>query len=191
MTGKFTIQQRHSCDYEIKRSRFIAIAAPTPDLEHLDAFLSELAARYPQASHIVHAWRIRTPQGLRERAFDAGEPSGTAGRPILNHLQGKNLVNLCLAVIRYFGGIKLGAGGLARAYGHAAQLVLEKATIIPFVIYRNLEIEVDYSRFQTLPRDLAPFGAAVLSADYGARVKVVVQVPEHHFATVQRLLSSK
>lgn len=169
----------------------MAIVAPTPDLDALKAFLADLAAHHPQASHIVYAWRIQTPQGLRERAFDAGEPSGTAGRPILKHLQGNNLINLCLAVIRYFGGIKLGAGGLARAYGHAAQLVLENAAIIPHVIYRNLETEVDYRRFQTLARDLAACGASILSAEYGAQVKVVLQVPEHRFSTVQQILSSK
>jgi len=187
----FTVRQRHCCEYEIKRSRFIAVVAPTPDLDHLNAFLADLAAHHPQATHIVHAWRIQTPRGLRERAFDAGEPSGTAGRPILKHLHGKHLINLCLAVVRYFGGVKLGAGGLARAYGHAAQRVLEKAAIIPYVTYRNLEVEVDYGRYQTLARELAAFGATVLSADYGARVKVLLQIPEEHFPTVRQILSTK
>lgn len=190
MNSALTVSRRYHCEYEIKRSRFIAVIAPTPDPETLRAFLAELTGEHPQASHITYAWRIQTPQGLRERAFDAGEPSGTAGRPILNHLQGKNLIDVCLAVIRYFGGIKLGAGGLARAYGQAARLVLEQADLVPHVTYRTLETEVDYARFQRLSRELAAFDARIVTAEYGARVKVTLQVPESHYPSLKQRLQS-
>ncbi|BCX88872.1 Xaa-Pro dipeptidase [Methylomarinovum tepidoasis] len=190
MSQVFTVREPAEAEYEIKRSRFIAVIAPTADGTELEAFLTGLARRHPQASHLTYAWRIETPQGLRERAFDAGEPSGTAGRPILTHLQGRQLVNVCLAVIRYFGGIKLGAGGLARAYGHAAKQVLEQARIVPHVIYRRVEAEVDYARFQNLERQLAPLGARILDADYGPRVKVILEVPEDNLGELERLLAS-
>ncbi len=184
------VTKRYQSEYEIKRSRFIAVIAPTPDGQTLEGFLTGLAGEHPQASHLTYAWRIQTPQGLRERFFDAGEPSGTAGRPILNHLQGKHLVNACLAVIRYFGGIKLGAGGLARAYGQAARQVLEIAHIQPHIIYRTLETRIDYSRFQTLPQRLAQFGAHIEKADYGADVMVTIQVPEPCYQEVKQLLQT-
>ncbi len=190
MSAVYTVREPAEAEYEIKRSRFIAVITPTADGAELEAFLTGLARRHPQATHLTYAWRIQTPQGLRERAFDAGEPSGTAGRPILAHLQGKNLINVCLAVIRYFGGIKLGAGGLARAYGHAAKLVLEQARIVPHVVYQRVEAEVDYSRFQNLERQLAPLGARILDVDYGARVKVAIDVPEDQAGELRQLLAS-
>ncbi|BCX82227.1 Xaa-Pro dipeptidase [Methylomarinovum caldicuralii] len=190
MSRVFTVREPAEAEYEIKRSRFIAVIGPTADSTELEAFLTGLARRHPQATHLTYAWRIETPQGLRERAFDAGEPSGTAGRPILAHLQGRHLVNVCLAVIRYFGGIKLGAGGLARAYGHAAKLVVEQARIVPHVIYQPVTAEIDYSRFQHLDRQLAPLGARILDADYGARVKVTLEVPEDNLGELERLLAS-
>ena len=189
MSG-FTVHKRYQIEYEIKRSRFIAVIGPTPNGQSLEAFPTELAHQHPQAHHLTYAWRIQTPQGLRERCFDAGEPSGTAGRPILSHLQGKRLINVCLAVIRYFGGIKLGAGGLARAYGQAARQVLEIADIQPHVIFRTLQVRIDYSRFQDLPHRLTPFGATIEKAEYGADITVTIQVPENHYQAVKQLLQT-
>lgn len=183
-----TVSKRYQSEYEIKRSRFIAVIAPTGDGDQLEAFLNELARQHPQATHLTFAWRILTPEGLRERCHDAGEPSGTAGRPILSHLQGKNLINVCLAVVRYFGGTKLGAGGLARAYGQAARQVLEIATIQPHIQYRSLKAQIDYRQFQNLSKRLAEFGAEVENAEYGTGVTVTIRVPETHYQEVQRLL---
>ncbi len=186
----FTVTRPYQSEYEIKRSRFIAVIGPTPEAEALETFLTDLARRHPQAHHLTYAWRIQTPQGLRERCFDAGEPSGTAGRPILTHLQGKHLINVCLAVIRYFGGIKLGAGGLARAYGQAARQVLEIATIQPHISFKLLEARIDYSHFQNLPRRLSAFGATIEKADYGVDVAVTIRVPEDRYQEVKRLLET-
>ena len=91
--------------------------------------LKQLHDEHPNASHIAYAYRIKTDHGLIYRFHDAGEPTGTAGKPIFQHIEGKELINLLIAVIRYFGGVKLGAGGLTRAYGNTAKQVIEAAEI--------------------------------------------------------------
>lgn len=173
----------------IKRSRFIAVISPCQNLDEIHDFLSSLHSQHPQATHIAYAWRLLTDQGLRERFFDAGEPSGTAGRPILNHLQGKNLINCCLAVIRYFGGIKLGAGGLTRAYGQAAREVLELAKIQPHIVYQTVTVEVGYPDYQTLTGNLPALGASVIDADFGAEVKINIRFPEQSKEAINQLLT--
>lgn len=188
--SEFTVDRRHESELVIKRSRFIAILAPCPGLQTLQDFLKLLAIEHPQATHITYAFRIKTPAGLRERCYDAGEPSGTAGRPILQHLQGKQVINVCLAVVRYFGGIKLGAGGLTRAYRQAAHQVLENAQLKPHIVYQTLEVEIDYARFHLLDQRLASLGASVEAAEYGPQVKVTLRVPKCWVETVKQLLQS-
>lgn len=122
----YTIDHLYQAEIEIKRFRFIALLKPTASVEEAKTWLVELNKQYRDADHVCHAYRISKP-ALREKAFDAGEPKGTAGRPILSQLQRHDLIDCCLAVVRYFGGIKLGAGGLTRAYGQAAGEVVERA----------------------------------------------------------------
>jgi putative IMPACT (imprinted ancient) family translation regulator len=83
--------------------------------------LKKCHAQHPNANHQVYAYRLKTDKGFLYRCSDAGEPTGTAGKPVLQHLEGKNIVNALLVVVRYFGGIKLGAGGLTRAYSQTAR----------------------------------------------------------------------
>lgn len=184
----FIVNARRQGEFVVKHSRFIAILAPCSDSEELKGFLNELANEHPQAAHIAYAFRLLTPEGLRERAYDAGEPSGTAGRPILQHLQGRQVISACLAVVRYFGGIKLGTGGLARAYGQAARCVLESATLEPYIAYHALEIEIDYSRLPFLNHLANAIGAKVAAVEYGPKVKARVHVPQSQIEAVRQLL---
>ncbi len=186
--SQLTVERRYQSEYLIKHSRFVAVLTPSPDLQALKAFLDHLAEEHPQATHITYAFRILTPEGLRERAYDAGEPSGTAGRPILKHLQGWQVINVCLAVVRYFGGIKLGAGGLTRAYAQAAQQVLESAEFKPHIVYRTLEVELDYACFHLLKPRLTSLEAKIVAAEYSQRVKVSLYVPEVKVEAVKQLL---
>lgn len=188
--SEFTVDRRYQSELVIKRSRFIAILAPCSSLQTFQDFLQRLAIEHPQATHITYAFRIKTPQSLRERCHDAGEPSGTAGRPILQHLQGKQLINACLAIVRYFGGIKLGAGGLIRAYGQAARQVLESAQLKPHIVYQTLEVEIDYARFHLLDQRLASLDARVEATEYGPQVKATLRVPKSQVETVKQLLQS-
>lgn len=126
----------------VKGSRFLATVLCVSDEVGARAGLEGLRAQMPDATHHCSAWRLRAPS--IERASDDGEPSGSAGRPILAQLQGHDLVDAAIIVTRYYGGTKLGVGGLVRAYGAAAAAVLECAQIIPFVARIALRIKHGY-----------------------------------------------
>jgi putative IMPACT (imprinted ancient) family translation regulator len=116
-------------EYTVNKSRFIAVAEYCADERAVGVCLRKLASQHQSAHHLAYAFRLKTEQGIVQRFSDAGEPSGTAGKPILQFLEGRDLINICVGVIRYFGGINLGTGGLARAYGGTGRLAIEDATI--------------------------------------------------------------
>ena len=104
--------------YEIKKSKFLGYIFKVETLEEISSILQDIKKEHKKATHITYAFTIKCP--FSEKAYDDGEPSGTAGRPILNVIHKNNLENVLLVVVRYFGGIKLGAGGLLRAYSKTA-----------------------------------------------------------------------
>lgn len=127
-----------SSQYEpdkIKGSRFIACLAPAETVEEAQAFLASVRAEYADARHVCYAWRIGAI-GDVTRSSDDGEPSGSAGRPILLQIEGHEVTNAVACVVRYFGGVKLGVGGLMRAYGGAAGQALDRATL------RHVEVKI-------------------------------------------------
>lgn len=105
-------------EIEIKKSKFIGIYYQVESAEDISTILQNLKKEYKKATHICYAYRLTSP--FAEKAFDDGEPSGTAGKPILNVLQKQDKQNCLLVVVRFFGGVKLGAGGLVRAYSKTA-----------------------------------------------------------------------
>ncbi len=110
-------------EYEINKSRFIAYKKELTSLDDVKFFLQELKTKHKKATHICYAY-VYSKETVSEKACDDGEPGGTAGYPILNVIKKKNLTNTLVAVVRYFGGIKLGAGGLTRAYTKATAQLL-------------------------------------------------------------------
>lgn len=108
-----------------KKSRFLGFLLENANLEDIKVALRELKSQHKKATHICYAYKMQTP--FAEKAVDDGEPGGTAGKPILNVLQKKNLQNVCVFIVRYFGGIKLGAGGLVRAYTKATSMLFSEA----------------------------------------------------------------
>jgi uncharacterized YigZ family protein len=121
-----------------RRSRFIAVAAPAPSADAAEELLAALRREHHAATHHCLAYRIGTANP-ETRASDDGEPAGTAGRPILAALERAGLLNCAIVVVRYFGGVKLGTGGLARAYAAAAAAVLEAAPVARMIVERELE----------------------------------------------------
>jgi uncharacterized YigZ family protein len=121
-----TLTAYASAEIKVKRSRFIAEVFPVTNAVHARETLKQQKARYAGASHVVHAF-ITGAQGEVRGMSDNGEPPGTAARPMMNVLGGKECTNILLTVTRYFGGTLLGTGGLARAYGQAAREVLARA----------------------------------------------------------------
>ena len=170
----------------VKGSRFIADVAPISDEAAARSFVAKVAAEFPDASHHCSAWRIAQP--AIERANDDGEPSGSAGRPILSQLAGRDLVDTAVVVTRYFGGTKLGVGGLVRAYGGAAGAALDRAQLVPWFETRDLIFEHDYASTDAIERAVEECGAAILSRSFTAAVTVELRVPTTELAALRRLL---
>lgn len=165
-------------DSEIKKSRFIGVAMPCESEQQAMQLLRKLAAEHSNANHLAFAWRIRQPEGfITERFYDAGEPSGTAGRPILAPMQGENLINAVVAVLRYFGGVKLGTGGLTRAYGNAAKEALSAAKKLPFVEMQQLNLQIDYSQLQMLEYQLKQINGQIIDQQFTDNVSVLIKLP--------------
>ncbi|HHD83400.1 MAG TPA: YigZ family protein, partial [Campylobacteraceae bacterium] len=128
--------------YEVKRSTFTSYLVPYPLFEQT---LRALQEAHPKANHIVWAYRyLNNYDQIVENSTDDGEPKGCAGNPTLAQLRGVDLINTALLTIRYFGGIKLGTGGMVRAYGEAAKKVIEKANLLPYIKREPLQLEIAY-----------------------------------------------
>lgn len=171
----------------IKKSRFIGVIVPCATENAALQQLKQLYAAHPHANHIAFAYRIKTPQGLICRFHDAGEPTGTAGKPIFQHLEGKQLINVLIAVIRYFGRVKLGAGGLTRAYGNTARQVIEIAEITEYVEFVTLELNMDYKQITMLEYQLKKLDGEILKQDFSGQVKVLISLPAAHLKTIQAM----
>ena len=123
----FSLGSAASVETKVQRSRFIALACPARDEISARKFINDTRRQYHDSRHVCHGWRLGLGSEAAENRNDDGEPSGTAGEPILAAVRRSGLTDLVVVVVRYFGGIKLGTGGLSRAYGGAADQVLEAA----------------------------------------------------------------
>lgn len=132
------------CELIIEKSRFLGFACPVADIEAVEALLLEYRARYKDANHLCYAYIIGQG-GLIMKASDDGEPSGTAGVPILEVLKKEGLTDVLVMVVRYFGGIKLGSGGLIRAYGKTAKEAVVSSGICRYEKHYPLAVEIDYT----------------------------------------------
>ncbi len=191
MTSNFQVlADTTSVDSEVKKSRFIGVAMPCESERQALQQLRKLASQHANANHLAFAWRIRQPEGfITERFYDAGEPSGTAGRPILAPMQGENLINTVVAVIRYFGGIKLGTGGLTRAYGNAAKQALAAATFQPFIAMQQLTLTIEYSQLQILEYQLKQCDGQILDQQFTDNVTLLISLPTSAVTAIQQQFS--
>jgi len=182
------------CEEIIKKSRFIGIISPCQSERDALLLLKDLHERHPSANHIVYAYRVSSPDGLVCRFYDAGEPCGTAGKPIFQHLEGKQLINLIVVVIRYFGGIKLGAGGLTRAYSNVAKQVIESAEIFDYIEMVNLVLDLEYNQLQMLDYQLKKLDGEIVRQDFAEQVRTEISIPKKNrdaFVAVFKECSSK
>ncbi len=168
---------------KVKGSRFIASIAPVETPDAAMAFVDARRLEFQGASHHCFAWRVGG-EDSRTRFSDDGEPSGTAGRPILRQLDGRDLTDVVAVVTRYFGGIKLGTGGLIRAYGGAVTAALELAEVVERPVVERLRLTFAYTASGAVQSVLAAFGLEPSAADYGGEVTMDLAVP---VADVERL----
>lgn len=173
MTTSYTIASASEFEQEIRKSRFHARAIPVTEVEEAVAFVEQ--TRYADARHHCWAWRI----GQRYRFFDDGEPGGTAGKPILAAIDAQELDQVAVLVARWFGGIKLGTGGLMRAYGGCAAECLRRATRVEIVAYCRLRVNCDFASAAALHDQLSAYSAIKLDeAFHGDGAELILAVPE-------------
>lgn len=179
---------------EIKKSQFITYAYPVLSREKAMFHVEQLREKYPDARHHCWAYIIGDPNNTTSAGFDDdGEPSGTAGKPILNVLHHKNIGNVIVIVVRYFGGIKLGAGGLTRAYAGSAQaavdLAHEQNRLSDFVPMTHRQIEADFANESQVRYVVEDMGGTIDEVAYSKVVTLNVTLPEAQIPILEERLS--
>ena len=169
----YTLAQPVHADIELRKSRFIALVLPVTGRDAAQQVLAALRAEHSGATHVCWALLAGGHSGMS----DDGEPSGTAGRPIMEVLRHHELDNVLGAVVRYFGGVKLGAGGLVRAYTDAVATALKQAQRIEYVAQASLKVEVDYGAEAKVRRWIAQQGYLLESSSHGASVMLAIGLP--------------
>jgi len=159
---------------KIKGSRFIANGFPFAGEERLAVEVARLRKEFPDANHHCWAWR----DGERFRYNDDGEPSGSAGQPILRQIDGAGVDRVAIVVTRIFGGTKLGVGGLIRAYGGAARELLEHAEIVEVIPYRVITVTAPYESSGSLASVAAAFDVRPVESSFDDRVRQVFHIPQ-------------
>lgn len=180
-----TVEKEASDFFIEKRSKFIGYAKPVKTQEDALEFISEIKSKHWDATHNVYAYVLR--ENNIQRYSDDGEPSGTAGVPVLDVMLKESLVDVCVVATRYFGGTLLGAGGLVRAYSHTSKIALDAAGIITMAQCSVMSAEVDYSFYDRLNILLSDFSAVILNTSFSDKVCVEFSVKEN----IVDLLNSK
>lgn len=169
-----TLGKEASAEFEEKKSVFIGHAKPIRTEEEALDFIKEKKTEFADARHNVWAYRLRGDVVVR--CSDDGEPQGSAGIPVLDALRKSGVSDAVLVVTRYFGGILLGAGGLVRAYSHAAKLAIDEAGIVTYEKYAILRMTCGYSDYQRYLAELPKFGARIENTDFSDRVELSFSV---------------
>ncbi len=180
-----------SAELVIKNSRFIGTVGRAHDATAAREFVAHVRQMHPDASHNAWAYRLHEgPQG--DFAFsDDGEPGGTAGRPMLAVLEGSGLCEVAAVGTRYFGGIKLGTGGLVRAYSACVREALARVSRLDMVLHHTVRITVDYSAYGPLSYQLPRLGVKLEETDFAERVTFTLAAPEHALAQVATVVQEE
>lgn len=170
-------------EIEEKRSRFICLLSPVQNKADIQSALDCAREQYPAANHYCWAYVIGAAyQPTWVAANDDGEPSGTAGRPMLNVLQQREVGDILAVVVRYFGGVKLGAGGLVRAYSNVTSQALDAAQLKTVLPMTSLTVIIDYAHENFLRNKLAAFGGTLEDVSHAEAVRCKVSVPSQFAA---------
>ncbi len=172
----FTIAAPAQTSFTEKRSEFIGYLSPVTTNDEAVTFIQSVKAEHRKAKHHVYAYILRDSNITRYS--DDGEPQGTAGVPVLEVLQKRSLTDLCCVVVRYFGGILLGGGGLVRAYSHSASLTCDAAQIQHMCGSIPLTLQMDYPLYGKVTNVLPKYGVLEISSDFGTDVMLELQVRE-------------
>lgn len=177
----YTIEKNAQAEFKDRGSKFIAYASPVRNVEDFKERLTEIKKEHPKATHHCFAYRIGL-DGNSYRASDDGEPSGTAGKPILGQIDSKELVNVLVVVVRYFGGTLLGVPGLIHAYRSAAALALQMSPLVQKQVEKEFLIRFDYTQMNEVMTLVKQYGCRVLNQEMQLFCNVTVAVAGNRLA---------
>ena len=181
-----TIEKDNISEIVIKKSRFIASMFYIESEEQANAIIKNTKKEYFDAKHNCYAYRIKNSNYILEKYSDDGEPSGTAGQPILNVLKGKGLENVLIIVTRFFGGVLLGTGGLVKAYTDSTKKVIENTNIIKKESGMKVKIEVKYNELEKLNYYLRQNGIRIYKTDFLQNVEVYLEITDEELQKIQK-----
>lgn len=173
-----TINQNTSSEVVEKKSKFIANLYYVQTTEEAEQIIQNIKKKYYDARHNCYAYSIKTKEGLINKSSDDGEPSGTAGAPMLNIITKNELFNVLVIVTRYFGGILLGTGGLVKAYSQATIEAMQKAQFVTEEEGLELEITVNYNDFEKLNYYCTKNSLKIINTKYEDKVKCLIEMNE-------------
>lgn len=171
-----TIKSQTQTEIKVKGSRFIGTATPIQSVEDAENFINRIAKQFYNATHNCYAFRIRVADQIISKYHDAGEPSGTAGLPILTVINGRNLFNIVVVVTRYFGGTKLGKGGLMRAYSDCTQEVLDRCMTVKKYDLASLTFCFPYRFTGNVMHVVSQLKGKVLSSTYSHQTQLKIEI---------------
>ncbi len=171
-----TIKEHIQSEIVEKKSKFIANIFFVESVEEAENKIKEVKKRFHDARHNCSSYRVLKDGKIVEKSSDDGEPSGTAGGPMLNILQKKELVNVVVIVTRYFGGILLGTGGLVRAYSEVTQNAIEEAKKTEIILGKEFEVTIDYSNFEKLKYYAKNNSINISKVEYGNEIICILQI---------------
>ncbi|MGE4587238.1 MAG: YigZ family protein [Mangrovibacterium sp.] len=179
---------KNACEglYKSKGSRFLAYAYPLKSEEEAAAIVKSLKKKHHAARHHCYAWRMGT-EGERFRINDDGEPSSTAGRPILRQIKRMELTNILVVVVRYFGGTLLGVSGLIKAYGEAASDALSHSEIVNRTVEVCFSVQFDYAQMNPVMKLFKEHGLPQIKAELGLKCKLITSVRKGEAERLTRL----
>lgn len=186
----FTIKQTSKGEYKENKSTFLAFAYPVENAEQVKQFVDNLKKEYYDARHHCFAYKIGIGKEVQSRAFDDREPSHTAGEKILGAIESKNLTNVLIVVVRYFGGIKLGASNLAKAYKQASMEALGNAEIIERTITEDILFSFDFSIMANVNKFLKDNRFDKTSYTYVSANEILLKVNKDNKENIINQLSS-
>lgn len=168
-----TLHDFGSDEYVVEKSTFIGYAKPIKSEEEAVEFINQIKKKHKDATHNVWAYTVGETMNI-QRYSDDGEPQGTAGIPTLEVIKKEDLRDVVVVVTRYFGGIKLGAGGLVRAYTKGAKIGIEAAQIIQKVKYKEVSVTIDYNQIGKVQNEIMNMGYTIKDTLYSEKVEIIV-----------------
>ncbi len=183
-----SIHQYGQDEIIINKSKFISSVQPVNSEEEAIEFIEKIKKEFKEASHNVYAYVVGQDNNV-QRFTDDGEPSGTAGMPVLNVINQENLKNVVVVVTRYFGGVLLGAGGLARAYTKSAKAGLEKGLIVNKELYHEISTTIEYTMLGKIENKLTKNNFIIKDKKYGENVDIIVLVKDEEIDKLNNLFN--